>query len=420
MSRRGKIAKASAAGCVDRLSDLPDAILQHALGFLDAGEAVRTCVLSRRWRHLWRLIPRLRVADAEAFRSVEKLNGFVDQVLLSRGAGSVLDECGLDLRGLLRLDDAFVDLWIRHALACHVRVLRVHLYTNLPTSQGEPLVTLVDQPLLSQHLVRLQLGGVFLEESFLDFSSCPVLENLKVADCVLSTDKILSPQSLKHISIMGCQFLWQYLPTHISAPSLITLQLRDSLSMIPVLESMPLLETASINLGHGYEEYCDFCDNGGLEFDECDCGMSTIYWDNDNGCKRHFSVFLQGLSSATCLELIASTEMVTFKRDLLCCPTFCKLRTLSLIDWCLVADFRILLCFLHHTPVLEELTLQLCKEPKSGMKLKGNSSLERSLTLRQLKIVDVKCHIIDEWVHNIMKILSSSSISLAEINIKKL
>ncbi|KAM0870017.1 hypothetical protein ACQ4PT_040301 [Festuca glaucescens] len=248
MSRRCKTAKASTEGCGDHLSALPDALLHHVLGFLEAGEAVRTYVLAWRWRHLWRPVPRLRVTDVEAFQSVEKLNGFVDNLFLLRDAGFALDECELDLRGLLRLDDALVDLWIWRVLACRVRILRVHLYTNLPTNQGEPLVKLADQPLLSQHLVRLELGGVYLEERFLDFSSCPALEGLKIADCVLSTDRISSPQSLKHLSIIGCQFLWRDIPTHIFAPSLITLQLRDCLSMIPVLERMPLLETASVNI----------------------------------------------------------------------------------------------------------------------------------------------------------------------------
>ncbi|KAM0929629.1 hypothetical protein ACQ4PT_001645 [Festuca glaucescens] len=133
MSHRCKTTKVSTAGCVDRLSALPDALLQHVIGFLEAGEAVRTCVLARRWGHLWRPIPRLRVTDVEAFQSVEKLNGFVDRLFLLRDAGSILEECELDLRGHLRLDDALVDLWIRRVLACRVRILRVHLYTNLPT-----------------------------------------------------------------------------------------------------------------------------------------------------------------------------------------------------------------------------------------------------------------------------------------------
>ncbi|CAM0876185.1 unnamed protein product [Alopecurus aequalis] len=434
MSRRGKAAKASTAGCGDRLSALPDALLQHTVGFLEAVEAVRTCVLSRRWLHLWRPIPRLRLTDVEAFRSVEKLNRFVDHLLLLRDAGSVLDECELDLRGLLRLDDALVDLWIRRVLACHVRVLRVQLYTNLPTYQGDPLINLVDQPLvnlvdqplvklvdqplLSQHLVRLEISGVNLEERSVNFSSCPVLEDLKISDCVLDTDKILS-QSSKHISIMRCQFLWDADPTHISAPSLVSLQLHDC-NMIPVLESMPLLENASLNLGCTYEEYCDFCDGDGLDAWECECGKCGLYWDHENQRKHDFSVFLEGLCSATCLELIASPDMITFKRDLLCCPTFSKLRSLSLGDWCLVADFRILLYFLGHTPVLEKLTLELRKEPESGMKMQRNRYLEQSLTLSQLKIVEVKCQMIDKRVHTITKILSSCSISLVKINIQKL
>jgi len=40
---------------------LPDGVLEHILGFLPAPEAVRTCVLARRWRYLWRSAPGLRV-----------------------------------------------------------------------------------------------------------------------------------------------------------------------------------------------------------------------------------------------------------------------------------------------------------------------------------------------------------------------
>ncbi|XP_051178354.1 MEIOTIC F-BOX protein MOF isoform X2 [Lolium perenne] len=357
MPRRGKTAKESTGSFEDRLSALPDDLLHHTLGFLEAREAVRTCVLSRRWRHLWRPIPRLRITNIDAFRSVEKLNEFVCKLFMLRDAGSVLDECELDLRGFLQLDDLWVHLWIRRVLACRARVLRLDIYTNLPTSSEEPLVQLANLPLLSHHLVRLELHGVFLKEGFLDFSSCPVLEDLKIADCVLHTVKILS-QSSKHMSIMGCQFLWDMRPPRISAPSLVSLQLHGS-NMIPVLESMPFLETASVNLCQKYEEFCDFCDGGSLEAEKCDCGMSELYW--DNGRKRGFSVFLEGLSSATCLELIASPEMIIFTRDLQCCPPFSKLRSLFLNDWCLVFDLQILLFFLHHTPVLEKLTLQLCK-----------------------------------------------------------
>jgi hypothetical protein len=39
----------------DRISMLPDALLNHVLSFLPAEEAVRMCLLARQWRQLWKL-----------------------------------------------------------------------------------------------------------------------------------------------------------------------------------------------------------------------------------------------------------------------------------------------------------------------------------------------------------------------------
>ncbi|XP_037429625.1 MEIOTIC F-BOX protein MOF-like [Triticum dicoccoides] len=417
MSHRRKTTKASPSSTGDHLSALPDSVLQHALGLLEAREAVRTCVLARRWRHVWRLIPRLRITDVDAFWSVEKLNEFVDQLLLPRDRGSALDECEFDLRGFLRLEDARIDRWIRRVLKCHTRLLQVQLYTNLPAT-AEPFqsfVKLANRPLFSRHLWRLELNGLCLEGGLLDFSSCSVLKDLKITNGVVSTDQILS-QSLKQLTIIGCELCWQFHPTLISAPSLISLQLDDYVGVTPVLESMPLLETATVNLGHQNEQYCDFCDKGG--FGDCECGMCYMYPDND--CTPDVSVHLMGLSSATCLELIASSQMVTFRRDLRYCPAFSKLKSLLLSDWCLVADFQTLLYFLHYTPLLEKLTLQVCQKPKSNMELEGSDFLEQSLALKYLKTVEVKCQMIDEQIHNILKILSFSSKSLEKINVQKL
>ncbi|CAO2149561.1 unnamed protein product [Urochloa humidicola] len=55
-------------GGADRLSALPDCLLHIIMSFLKARQAVQTCVLSTRWRHLWRSVPCLDI-DFDEFRA---------------------------------------------------------------------------------------------------------------------------------------------------------------------------------------------------------------------------------------------------------------------------------------------------------------------------------------------------------------
>ncbi|CAN6381683.1 unnamed protein product [Urochloa humidicola] len=55
-------------GDPDRLSALPDSLLHAIMSNLKARQTVQTCVLGRRWRHLWRSVPCLDV-DHDEFRT---------------------------------------------------------------------------------------------------------------------------------------------------------------------------------------------------------------------------------------------------------------------------------------------------------------------------------------------------------------
>ncbi|AES90420.1 F-box protein [Medicago truncatula] len=44
-------------GNEDRLSDLLEGVLLHILSLFDTKQAVQSCILSTRWRHLWKRIP---------------------------------------------------------------------------------------------------------------------------------------------------------------------------------------------------------------------------------------------------------------------------------------------------------------------------------------------------------------------------
>ncbi|CAJ2678279.1 unnamed protein product [Trifolium pratense] len=73
----------------DRLSDLPDCILLHILSFLNSKHAVQTCILSPRWKNLWKYIPTLKLHSSE-FRTAKKLGMFVTKILTLRDTSTAL------------------------------------------------------------------------------------------------------------------------------------------------------------------------------------------------------------------------------------------------------------------------------------------------------------------------------------------
>ena len=72
-----------------------------------------------------------------------------------------------------------MNLWTRFAVICKVRVLTLHIL-------GEEYFTLDGLPLVSRHLKTLHLHGLILQKSFLDFASCPALEDLRMIKIVAS------------------------------------------------------------------------------------------------------------------------------------------------------------------------------------------------------------------------------------------
>lgn len=82
------------------IDDLPDAVLERILGLLPVHEAVRTCVLGRQWRHLWKFTTRLHITHSHPLlmehTPMKNIRQFVDQALLLRG-NSPIDECDINL-----------------------------------------------------------------------------------------------------------------------------------------------------------------------------------------------------------------------------------------------------------------------------------------------------------------------------------
>ncbi|XP_025876831.2 putative FBD-associated F-box protein At5g56390 [Oryza sativa Japonica Group] len=214
----------------DWLSTLPDEILHNVLSFLPAHEAVWTCLLSRRWRNLWRSAPVLRIRHR--WVGVERFNKFVNNLLLLRDPVP-LDELEFQtytywptmMPRPCIYEVKYAELWIRHALMCKARVLRVLV-------QSEHLAPLeLSMPLISKHLTTLQLRSVKLDNHALDFSNCPVLEDLQMNCCTISTPYNIFSQSLKRLCI--------------------TKRNRTETNFIDDLSSLPALEDLVIGLSIG-------------------------------------------------------------------------------------------------------------------------------------------------------------------------
>ncbi|CAN6288540.1 unnamed protein product [Urochloa humidicola] len=381
-------------------------LLNHVLSLLPAEEAVRTCVLARRWRHLWKFAAGLRIGYLDKYepKSVNELRKFVDYLLLLRG-GFPLDEFMFKLGDFSSPDDVpRVNLWLRHAVTCKVQVIKLHVHLN---DYFNPWLELDDLPLVSKHLTRLQLHGVQCHASFLNFLSCPALEYLEFTYCYFSSAEKISSAYLKCLSITYSEF-GNDSRIRICAPNLVSLHLDALWDNTPILECMPGLEKAFVRITGRCNDRCSKLHDPNQHCDCEYCDSSDNTGDGGDNC-----VLLKGLSEAKNLVLISTPEMFIFKRDLRWCPTFNKLKTLLLNDyWCVPNDLHTLACILEHSPNLEKLTLQLfSKGPKHKVEINGTfSSMERSAAISEhLKIVEVKCEVIDERVIKVLQFLCTFS-----------
>jgi hypothetical protein len=156
-------------------------------------------------------------------------------------------------------------------------------------------INLSGKPIVSGYLKRLELHNALVEDDILDLSCCGALEDLRLSLCDIRATKI-SSQSVKSLMIVRSTFYWSDCRTCISAPNTTYLKL-DNYYTTPLLERMPLLQTALVRVFYFYDSDCRRSDDKWFNCGICEeCSAS----EDENG-----HMLLRGLSSATHLELIA-------------------------------------------------------------------------------------------------------------------
>uniref|UniRef100_A0A0E0ARX9 F-box domain-containing protein n=1 Tax=Oryza glumipatula TaxID=40148 RepID=A0A0E0ARX9_9ORYZ len=216
MRNPGETARGGGGGEDDLLSALPDALLNHVMSFLRAWEVACTCVLSRRWRHLWATAPcvDLRLWGGRGhLRPPARLAKFAYRFLLEREVSAAVDTLRV-MSSPVSFSDyeegeepspqvvdysaCDVETWIRAAIKRRARV--IHL-TGHPEDSDFPDLNHV--PIISRHLKHLKITGFSLEDRTLRQISChcPCLEILELKCCLLDGREI-SSTSLKSLTMV--------------------------------------------------------------------------------------------------------------------------------------------------------------------------------------------------------------------------
>ncbi|KAJ1424744.1 Leucine-rich repeat domain superfamily [Sesbania bispinosa] len=112
----------------DRLSDLPDCVILHILSFLKAKYAVRTCILSTRWKDLWKHLPTILLHSSD-FSSFKSFTKFVSRLLSLRDNSVALQGLDFERRGCI--EPHLLKRIVNYAVSHNVQRLGMSIHCDI-------------------------------------------------------------------------------------------------------------------------------------------------------------------------------------------------------------------------------------------------------------------------------------------------
>lgn len=283
----------------DVISNLPDAVLSYILSLLSTKDAIRTSVLSKRWKELWLSVPHY-VFD-EGCQGHRKM--FVN--LLSRVIRRDTDIVKLSI-SCRSLHDAS----LLQAFLCNVRELSLSFSEfdgpfNLPSSASSPESLIYFKLKLCHNVLNLPSNLRFsslktLHLQFIKFpddpsihqlfSNCCMLEHLVLDKCKWTTDTLIHAPKLRSLTIHEELIEFFTVNKHvitIVGSELQSLEYNGSLENEYILPELPLLAVADINIGD----------------------LPRLY-DHDRIVSLHAFLLLTKLKNVRCLTITPDTAEV--------------------------------------------------------------------------------------------------------------
>jgi hypothetical protein len=187
--------------------NLPEVVLRHILSFLSIKDAVRTSVLSKRWKFLWTSNPNLNFGEHLAGERTLLMN-FVERVLCLRDSSDIKK---FVLEFDVQYEASRVKSWITAAVRRNVQVLYIHLRDlrgqfSLPHCVFNcdtlkclllhmPCTFKIPPIICFSNLELLSITGVTFSDDYTIqqlLSGLPVLEMLYLEKCRWGCHKVLS------------------------------------------------------------------------------------------------------------------------------------------------------------------------------------------------------------------------------------
>ena len=287
------------------MNQLPDDILLLILGKMDTFEAVKTTILSHRWKHLWRLVPSLRFhLSCDSKDLTIRFSHLVSRCLSHRDSAAAVHDfhLSIDVPSYCNVDDEFLDEIVEecvlYAINHDVQSVRVHTNRSL---------TLPVAFISCKTLRELDLRQSFLV-SVLGRLSLPNLKTLylKTELCFQGNDNEMEPFSslpeLEKLTLIG-SFAYGLV---IKAPKLRVLEI-TSRSVLKEIYT-PLLTSLRYESNLAWE--CANVSLPMLEHVYLDIHESRPWYNYRHHI--HFVKMLRQFESATTVSLTLDTLRVPF------------------------------------------------------------------------------------------------------------